>query len=258
MDISEKDKLIIKTPEGIQFSYQLAGPISRFMSWIIDMASIAAIGSILNGILGIFGIISHDIAMAASVLAYFVVSIGYGIATEWYWRGQTIGKRLLRLRVMDVNGLRLQFSQVVVRNLLRFIDMQPAFYVVGGLACLISRRGQRLGDLAANTTVVWNPRVTAPDLDQLLGGKYNSFDQYPHLAARLRQRVSPQEAGIALRSLLRRDTLDPQARVALYQTVVDHFKTIVSFPTEATEGLSDEQYVRNLVDILFRTRMGAL
>jgi uncharacterized RDD family membrane protein YckC len=254
MDPSEKDKLIIKTPAGVHFSYQLAGPISRFMSWIIDMASIAAIASIINGVLGALGVISPDFAAAASILAYFLVSIGYGIATEWYWRGQTIGKRLLRLRVMDVNGLRLQFNQVVIRNLLRFVDMQPAFYLVGGLACLINRRAQRLGDLAANTTVVWNPRISEPDLDQLMEGKYNSFDRYPHLVARMRQRVSPPEAGIALRALLRRDELEPQARVALFQMVATHFANVVRFPTEATEGLSDEQYVRNIVDILFRTR----
>ncbi len=77
----------------------------------------------------------------------------------------------MRLRVTDVHGLQLQFSQVVIRNLLRFVDSLPALYLVGGAACLINRRAQRLGDFAANTIVVWNPRVDEPNLDQLLGGK---------------------------------------------------------------------------------------
>ena len=187
------------------------------------------------------------------MLAYFVVSIGYGAATEWYWRGQTVGKRLLHLRVMDEQGLRLQPSQIVVRNVLRAIDMLPAFYLVGGVACLISPRAQRLGDFAANTIVVRHPELLEPDIDQLLTGKFNSFRDYPHLAARLRQRVSPQEAGIALRALLRRDELDPGARVELFGEIAAHFRAIVEFPEEATFGLTDEQYVRNAAEVIFRT-----
>ena len=254
MSRSKANTLTIRTPEGIVFSLQLAGPVTRFMGWAIDLAAISVISSMLNVVLGIIGIISRDIAMAVGILTYFVVSIGYGIATEWCWQGQTLGKRLLRLRVMDEHGLRLQFSQIVIRNLLRFVDSLPLFYMVGGLACLISHRAQRLGDFAANTIVVWNPSVSKPDLDQLLEGKYNSFREYPHIEARLRQRVSPQEAGIVLQAIMRRDELDSLARIELFHDIADHFKTMVAFPQEATEGISDEQYARNVVDVLYRTK----
>ena len=246
--------LTIRTPEGVVFSLQLAGPVTRFMGWTIDLACISAISSILNILFKAIGVISYDIAMAIGIISYFVVSIGYGIATEWYWQGQTLGKRLLKLRVMDERGLRLKFSQIVIRNLLRFVDSLPLLYMVGGMACLISQRAQRLGDFAANTVVVWNPSVSKPDLDQLLEGKYNSFREYPHIEARLRQRVSPQEAGIALQAIMRRDELDPLARVELFKDIADYFKAVVAFPQEATDGISDEQYVRNVVDALYRTK----
>lgn len=254
MSRSKANTLTIRTPEGIVFSLQLAGPVTRFMGWAIDLAAISVISSMLNVILGIIGIISRDIAMAVGILTYFVISIGYGIATEWYWQGQTLGKRLLKLRVMDEQGLRLQFSQIVIRNLLRFVDSLPLFYMVGGMACLISQKAQRLGDFAANTIVVWNPSVSKPDLDQLLEGKYNSFSEYPHIEARLRQHVSPQEAGIALQAIMRRDELEPVARIELFHDIADHFKAVVAFPQEATDGISDEQYVRNVVDVLYRTK----
>ncbi len=146
----------------------------------------------------------------------------------------------------------LQFSQIVIRNLLRFVDMLPAFYLVGGIACLASRRAQRLGDFAANTIVVHNPKIQEPDLDQLLAGKFNSLREYPHLAARLHQRVSAGEARVALQALIRRDELNAQARVELFGEIAAHFRSLVEFPPEATEGITDEQYVRNVVDILFR------
>ena len=250
---AKQNVLLIKTPEGIVFSLLLAGPVVRFLAWVIDLACIAAILTVAGRALLLFQILSADLAYAVLTLAYFLISIGYGIVTELYWRGQTIGKRLLRLRVMDEQGLRLQPSQIVIRNLLRAVDMIPGFYLVGGVACLVSWHAQRLGDFAANTIVVRHPKVVEPDLDQLLADKFNSFREHPHLAARLRQRVSPQEAGVALRALLRRDELDPRARVELFDEAAAYFRAIVEFPQEATFGLTDEQYVRNVVDVLFRS-----
>jgi uncharacterized RDD family membrane protein YckC len=244
--------LLIRTPEGIVFSLLLAGPVTRFLAWAVDMVCIGALSSAVGMLLGLVGLISPDIAGGMAMLAYFLIQIGYGIALEWFWRGQTLGKRLLRLRVMDAQGLRLQFSQIVIRNLLRFVDMLPAFYLVGGIACLASRRAQRLGDFAANTIVVRNPKIAEPDLDQLLAGKFNSLREYPHLAARLHQRVSPGEARVALQALIRRDELNAQARVELFGEIAAHFRSLVEFPAQTTEGITDEQYVRNVVDILFR------
>ena len=245
--------LTIKTPEGIAFSLQLAGPVTRFLALAIDLMAVSVATSILQTFLALLGFISLDLAYAIMILTYFVISIGYGILAEWYWQGQTLGKKILRLRVMDEQGLRLQFSQIVIRNLLRSVDSLPGLYLIGGMVCLFSKRAQRLGDYAANTIVVWNPRIQKPDLDQLLEGKFNSLREYPHLEARLRQRVSPAEAQVALQALLRRDELEPGARVKLFQEAADYFKAIVAFPQEATEGLSDEQYVRNVVDALYQT-----
>ena len=244
--------LLVQTPEGIVFSLMLAGPVTRLLAWAVDMACIGALSSAIGSGFGLLGLLSPDFARGMAVLSYFVIQIGYGIVLEWFWRGQTLGKRLLRLRVMDAQGLRLQFSQIVIRNLLRFVDMLPAFYLVGGIACLASRRAQRLGDFAANTIVVRNPKIQEPDLDQLLAGKFNSLREYPHLAARLHQRVSPGEARVALQALVRRDELNAQARVELFGEIAAHFRSLVEFPPETTEGITDEQYVRNVVDILFR------
>ena len=249
---ARENSLLIQTPEGISFSFLLAGPVRRGLAVLIDIACVSALCLIVGQLIGSFRVVSSDVARALTVFAYFVVSIGYGILAEWYWRGQTVGKRLLRLRVMDLHGLRLQFSQIVVRNLLRCVDMLPAFYLVGGLACLLSRRAQRLGDFAANTVVVVQLDRAEPNLDQLLAGKFNSLRAYPHLAARLRQHASPLDARIALQALLRRDEFISAARIELFAELAEHFRGLAGFPAEATDGLSDEQYVRNVVDLLFR------
>ncbi len=244
--------LQIRTPEGIVFSQLLAGPVTRFLAWGIDLLCIGALATAFGTVMGLVQLITPGLAGAAVTLAYFVISIGYGIACEWGWHGQTVGKRLLRLRVVDAEGLRLQFHQVVTRNLLRFVDSLPLFYFVGGAACWLSPKCQRLGDLAANTIVIRHPHMGEPDLDQVLSGKYNSLRLYPHLAARLRQRVSPGEAALALQALMRRDQFDPAARLELLAEIATHFHAKVEFPPEANDGITDEQYLRNVADIIYR------
>src|SRR5687767_3067707 len=109
----------IRTPEGISFRLTLAGVVPRFLAWFVDAAAVtaAAIGVQLLG--SLFRLIDPGLGAAVGIISYFVLSIGYGIFFEWRWNGQTPGKRLVRLRVMDLHGLRLQMSQVVIRNLLR-------------------------------------------------------------------------------------------------------------------------------------------
>ena len=246
--------LSIRTPEGIVFSQSLAGPVTRFLACFIDQLCILVAMSLVGSVFKLLQLVSWNLGSALYVLAYFVISIGYAIFFEWTWRGKTIGKKLFRLRVADVEGMRLQFNQIVVRNLLRFVDVLPAFYFVGGLTCWLNSKCQRLGDIAANTVVIRAPRIAEPDLDQLLAGKFNSLRQFPHLVARLRQNVSPAEADIVLRAILRRGEFDPVARVELFGDLAAHFQRVVEFPPEAIDGMPDEQYLRNVVDVLYRTR----
>jgi len=248
------DTLKIRTPEGIEFALPLAGPISRMLAFMLDLLVVMTICEVARRLLAPLGFLGKDFSDAILIVAYFVVSIAYMMTAEWLWRGQTVGKRLLRLRVVDGAGLRLEPSQLIVRNLMRMVDGLPALYLVGGISCLISRHRQRLGDLAAGTVVIRAPRLARPDLDQLLGGKYNSLAEIRHLAARLRNRIRPEIGSIALEALLRRDEIEPQARLALFGDMAEHFRGLVEYPAEVIEQLSDEQYVRNVVEILFRSK----
>ncbi len=246
--------LTLRTPEGIAFDLPLAGPASRVLAWSIDAACLAAAGSLLGAAANSFQLVGGDAVAGLVTVLYFVLQTGYGMACEWFWRGQTLGKRVLRLRVVDQQGLRLQPHQVVLRNLLRAVDSLPLLYLVGGTAVALSRRAQRLGDLAAGTVVVRVPRLREPDLDQIQPGKYNSLRAQAHLEARLRRVVTPAEAGLALQALVRRDELEPAARVALFRELADHLRSRVPYPPELVEALSDEQYVRNVVDVVLRRR----
>ncbi|HEX4999563.1 MAG TPA: RDD family protein [Terriglobia bacterium] len=247
------NRLSVETPEGIVFSQTLAGPAMRCAAWFVDLMCILTLRMVVANLLSWLDWLSSSVGTAAQILMFFVISVGYAIFLEWAWRGQTIGKRLFGLRVLDAEGLRLKFDQIVTRNLLRFVDILPVCYLVGGVSCWLSGKLQRLGDIAANTVVVRIPVLAQPDLDQLLSGKFNSLRQYPHLAARLRQQVEPAEAAAALQALIRRDEFEPKSRVELFEYLAAYFREKVAFPQEATDGVGDEQYIRNVVDVLYRT-----
>ncbi len=254
MPSAKTHTLDIRLPEGVVFSLALAGPATRFLAWLIDLLFIYGVFTALNTLLRLFSVLAPDATTGVTVILFFAVPILYGILFEGFWRGQTPGKRLLRLRVMDANGLRLDLRQVVIRNLLRAVDILPYFYLVGGAACLLSRRAQRLGDFAAETVVVRAEKPFAPDLAQIASGKYNTLRDYPVLAARLRQRVPPAEAGLALQTLLRRGALEPAARIQVFERLAERFRLAGPLPAELCEDLTDEQLVRNVVDVLFHAR----
>ena len=239
----------------MEFSLPLAGPVTRCAAWAFDLVMIVILFQIISALLKVFSVISGDMAMAISILLQFLVMVGYGIFFEWFWKGQTIGKRIMKLQVIDEKGLTLKMNQIILRNLFRVVDSLPMFYLVGGMSCLLSARAQRLGDLAAGTLVVRRKEIAEPAIDELLGDDVNSFKEYPRLEARLRQRVSPEEVRLAIDTVLRRNELSPNRRLRVFKDLADFFRDKVEFPEEVTHGLSDEQYVRNVVATLFERKM---
>lgn len=255
--------LEIRTAEGVSFSLPIAGPFSRGFALLVDLAIGAALALFALRVLGMLanalamvpgiGRVFSDLGTGAYILLQFGVFTCYGMFFEWVWRGQTPGKRLFGLRVVDERGLSLDGKQIVLRNLFRAVDILPSmFYLVGSVSCLLSKRCQRLGDLAAGTLVVREVKTTTPSLAGAALEGTNSFAGMPHLEARLRQNTTPEEARVALDALTRRDDLEPGHRLQVFARIADHFRDIAEFPEELTHGLSDEQYVRNVVETLFR------
>ncbi len=255
--------LEVRTPEGVSFRVPIASPFSRCLALAMDLVVILALTIALILFISILATMTAgipvigdalaDFATGSSIIVQFVIATFYGMVTEWLWRGQTVGKRILKLRVIDERGLPLGLKQIIIRNLFRTLDMLPSmFYLLGGLACGVTKRCQRLGDIAAGTLVVRETEVEKPEINELITSIDNSFSTLPHLEARLRQKTTPDEARIALDTLTRRNELTSENRLRIFSRIADYFREVAEFPDEITIGLSDEQYVRNVVDTLFR------
>jgi uncharacterized RDD family membrane protein YckC len=146
-----QDRLVIATPEGIELALDLAGLGSRFTAGLIDLALKAVIvAGLLVAAIPLGGLGATIVEAAVPLLVY----IGYDVLFESLGSGRTPGKRASGLRVLRADGSPEDVVASLVRNVLRLVDGLPLSYAPGIVSILLTRRNQRLGDLAAGTIVV--------------------------------------------------------------------------------------------------------
>jgi uncharacterized RDD family membrane protein YckC len=183
MDQSLPDTdLVVATPERVSFDYQVAGLGTRAIAQILDLLILTGVlmglyfAAIAVGAAG-FDVVAYLIAIIGS----FVIIFGYFWTCEAFWSGQTVGKRVFRLRAVGDRGEPMTFVQAGIRNVVRLVDFLPYAYGVGVVVLFINGKGKRLGDLAAGTIVVKDSdRVM---LWQLPGGRLPSAPPPPTVSA---------------------------------------------------------------------------
>jgi uncharacterized RDD family membrane protein YckC len=141
------------TPERITFQYPLAGPFRRAWAYLIDVL-VRGMLLIVALILGSLLSLGSPSGLGIFLIVYFLLEWGYPGFCEAVFNGQTPGKRAVNIRVVSAQGVPITGAQAVLRNLLRAVDGFPFAYVPGLLSVFLTRKFQRLGDLAAGTMVV--------------------------------------------------------------------------------------------------------
>lgn len=145
----------IGTPEGVELRLPVAGLGSRSLAWLVD----ALIKFALFIVLSIFLEFFDEFGVGVLLISAFLLLWFYNVLFEVLNNGATPGKRALGLRVMNVNGTPVGWSGSLIRNLIRFVDTLPGCYAFGCISVLVSKHFQRLGDLAAGTIVVYQPKT---------------------------------------------------------------------------------------------------
>jgi uncharacterized RDD family membrane protein YckC len=146
----------VPTPEGIELSLRLAGPVSRALAWLIDLLLRMLAFGVLSVALGVMG----KLGVALMLILWFGLEWLYPVGFEVWYGGATPGKRSLGLMVLQEDGTPVRLSASLTRNLLRAIDFFPFCYGVGLLVMLLNRDFKRLGDIAAGTVVVYREPAT--------------------------------------------------------------------------------------------------
>jgi uncharacterized RDD family membrane protein YckC len=164
-----RDQLSIDTPELIAIEMPLAGIGSRFIALLVDSLIEGAAGIVLLVATAImlpalrhFWRLSANWGIGILLFAIFLLQWGYFALFEAFGSGRTPGKRVARIRVIHQSGRGINFFESLTRNLVRFVDYLPSFYAVGLVTIFLSRRNQRLGDMAAGTLVVRDREIETP------------------------------------------------------------------------------------------------
>jgi len=175
--ITTDETLVIETPERVPLHFALASIGNRFIACAIDhtiqivlLFSLVIMFLIIEGFsdLGNRVTSAPKWVIALLVIFVFVLMSGYFALFEWIWRGQTPGKRWLKLRVIREDGRPIGFFEAMVRNLLRNFDIMPSpFYSIGLISVFATDRDQRVGDLVAGTVVVREREAEAPEFAEV-------------------------------------------------------------------------------------------
>ena len=123
--------------------------LKRILAWIVD-AVIIGVG--VGVIFGVVAVISGRLAGLLSPL-FGIAAFAYFIYFEGAY-GQTLGKRVLGIVVVEDDGTACDFTDSLLRNLLRVVDVLPGFYILGLVVILLTDENQRIGDVVAGTVVV--------------------------------------------------------------------------------------------------------
>ncbi len=246
----------VLTPEYVEFTYTLAGRFSRFLALALDtvitttLTMVVALATVALTVVLSLAVKSTGFGASFFFIAQFFVDWGYMLFFEWLWNGQTIGKRVLGLRVIQESGVRVGGYASLLRNLVRPIDKLPLFYLVGGLFSLFSKRQQRLGDVLAGTIVVQEPKLRIP-ANLLRGAELGAVVNDAQFLAKV-SKLSLQEEELILAAAFRREELNLKARLTLFSAMSQHLQDDLQL--YKPEHLSDEKLVLSIASAMLERR----
>jgi len=237
----------VLTTEKVPFSYRVAGLGSRLLAWLTDLGLLIVLGFLgyLMGVVLEMG--RPGLGLALIHLWLFLLMWAYFLLFEWLWQGQTPGKRLLGLRVIQWRGTAISFYQSAIRNVLRMVDVLPGCYGLGAAVSACNREGRRLGDLAADTLVVHVER-RHPPLQALTEGQ---GEPERVRLAQARQRLgqlSREQKQTLLDLCLRREQLRVVERARLFQAAGQYLQG--NLELMPLEHESPEKFVVRLTGLI--------
>ena len=144
-------ELQINTTQNVKINFTSSGVGERLLAFIIDNVIKIGYLYLVAYLFGAFDNMDQWSQIGLNTLLSFPVMF-YTLILESIMDGQTIGKRLLKIRVVKIDGYQATLSDYVVRWFFRIVDIY--LFGLGFFIMVFSKKTQRLGDLAAGTAVI--------------------------------------------------------------------------------------------------------
>jgi uncharacterized RDD family membrane protein YckC len=222
MSTAPSPHLDVATPERVALTLPVAGIGYRCLAWLVDasllfffwIVAYFVFTLLVSDVLGVLQALS-GLGQTLLVVGLFATQWLYWTVGEVFFHGQTVGKRVLGIRVVRMDGSPVGLFESAVRNLCRAVDFLPMLYAAGCISMLLTRQHRRLGDLLAGTLLVREERI---DLD-----KYTAVSrpQAVPAAPATTRALTPTEVELVLAFLTRAPGFTPDVRRRMGQTLVD-------------------------------------
>lgn len=214
-------RISLITPEGVRLLLTPAGPVPRALAKIIDLlVYIAVIVLFVNTVP------YSRTANGLLLLLAFLLFWGYPVLTEVYFGGRTLGKLLLGLKTVRADGLPVGWREAMLRNILIVADFLPVMYATGIVCMIADPQFRRLGDIVANTLVIYHEK---PALRPLLSKQAPVMPAFP---------LSPPEQRTLI-DLIEREASIPYERMLELANLAE--------PITGTTGDASLQRLRGIV-----------
>jgi len=250
----------IRTPQNVHINYPLAGPGKRIPAFIIDFLITFSYWFLLYWIFFEKLRVRHtefqdwDYSNARQfnyylTIIFIILTLPvyiYHFLCENFMNGQSFGKKIMGIKVIRTDGTQPDFQSLALRSVFRLVDI----FFIGGIVAVVSivltRRGQRLGDIAAGTTVVSvKPYVT---LEQLIQKPYSDSENNNKVVSILTpeqaRMLTDKDIQIIRKALENKNTLSEKAMITLCNKVKK--KTLytgkIHHPVEFLEQVCDIYY----------------
>jgi uncharacterized RDD family membrane protein YckC len=153
-------ELTINTTQNVNINFTAATVGDRILAFLIDLAIKIAYYIVAYGIfwywLGIDRVLNRmdDWSRIAVMLLFFLPVMLYSITLESIFEGQSFGKKLLKIKVVKIDGYQASFGDYMIRWFFRIIDISMLYGMVALISIISSKKSQRLGDMTAGTAVI--------------------------------------------------------------------------------------------------------
>ncbi len=171
-------QLALKTTQNVVIEYPAASVIERIVAGVIDLIIIGILTWFFEYVgVQLFSAWEVDsMGQVFLMLMPLVILIGYHTLSEYFANGQSLGKKALGIRVVRADGQKTGMREALLRAILLIVDMVLSSGVLGVLMISISKRRQRLGDMAANTVLIKSAPPKPFRLEDIV--KIQSTDDY--------------------------------------------------------------------------------
>ncbi|OIQ17299.1 MAG: RDD family protein [Flavobacterium sp. MedPE-SWcel] len=153
-------ELSITTTQNVNINFNTASIGERILAHLLDLliftAYIIVIYVVLFDITGFDDFLSSLDPWSKNTIQaiFFLPIMFYSLTLESLMEGQTLGKRIMKIKVIKIDGYQAGFGDYLIRWIFKIVETTGIFYVVGLVAMLVNKKTQRLGDMAAGTAVI--------------------------------------------------------------------------------------------------------